>query len=93
MLIQHSEHLQYAQRKLCKRPNRPQRTHALEPADLDELQRKSSGRNHLRFEAGARADEHALMSAPLQLARHGEQRNNVSARPAPGHYDGCHLRS
>ena len=90
MLLEQPPGAQHAQRKLGERAKRPQHPDPIQPADLDELERKSGRRHQLGLKAIARTDEDRLMPVGLQLARHGEQRHHVSARPSAGHHDCRH---
>ena len=72
-------------RQLPQRARRLHQPHALQPADLDELDRKAGRRDQFRLQTRRRSDKERLVPTPLQLPRHGQRRDNVAPGAAPGH--------
>ena len=84
---------QDAEWQLGQRSNCPQHPHAIQAANVDELERKSSRRHELRLKAFAGADEDRLVAVGFELPRHREQRHHMPTRSSAGHHDGCHTFS
>ena len=58
---------------------------AIEPADLDPLDRKIFRRHQFRFQSAAHADKQYTMATCAQFARHRQRRKDVASAPAAGH--------